>query len=180
MNVFLIGFMGSGKTSNGKMLARHLGLNFVDLDTVIEMEQQSKIAEIFRVKGEDYFRDLEHIWLQNFSDSNALISVGGGTPCFNNNINLMHEKGVLVYLKLSVEMLADRLLNSNADRPIIAPYKHDKEALLKFMSDLLLQRERFYNKADLIFEASNLTATKKNLLIEMINKCIQKKEALLQ
>ncbi|MFK8045533.1 MAG: shikimate kinase [Crocinitomicaceae bacterium] len=180
MNVFLMGFMGSGKTSIGRPLASQLGMNFIDLDSVLETNEQLKVSEIFNDKGEDYFRNLEHSWLSTFNGINSLISVGGGTPCFNNNLKQMEEKGVTIYLKLPVQMLANRLINAKAIRPIIEPYRHDKEALINFISVLLVEREKYYKKADLVFETSNLTANKKSLLVEMIKKCLQKKTDLLQ
>jgi shikimate kinase len=180
MNVFLIGFMGSGKTSIGKLLAKELQFSFTDMDADIEAEEQLTVAEIFKQKGENYFRAKESEWLENIATEKTIISVGGGTPCFNNNLNLMHLKGVLVYLSLPVEMMAQRVMQSKTIRPIIEPYKQDKKKLVEFMRDLLNKREPYYKQADIIFEASNMSANKKQLLADMITKILMKKVYLLQ
>ena len=170
MNVFIIGFMGSGKTSIGKTLAKNLKLSFIDMDQSIEEKANEKISSIFDNNGEDFFRKLETKWLKNYSDNNYVISVGGGTPCFNENLELMHQKGIVVYLTIPISMIAQRLINSKTIRPIIEPFRHDQVALLKFIGGLLAEREPFYKQADLIFEASNMSANKYKLLTEMIEK----------
>jgi shikimate kinase len=180
MNVFLIGFMGSGKTSIGKLLAKQLHFKFIDMDADIERREKLTVSEIFKQKGEDYFRELESNWLENMHTENTLISVGGGTPCFNGNLRLMHQNGVVVYLTLPVEMMAQRVMKAKIIRPIVEPYIHDKGQLISFMHNLLRKREPFYRQADIIFEASNMSASKKQLLADMTTKSMMKKALLLQ
>ena len=179
MNVFLIGFMGSGKTSIGKLLAKSLKMPFIDMDNEIALYEKQPISEIFSSKGEEYFRNLETKWLTEYSGNGYLISVGGGTPCFNNNLELMKQKGLIVYLTLPIEMMAQRVSNAKTVRPIIQPYLNDYSVLLEFMNHLLNEREPFYKQADLIFEASNMSANKKKLLTDMVSKMLDKKIRLL-
>lgn len=108
MLIFLIGFMGSGKTTLGKPLAARLGYRFIDLDKAIEEGEGSTVGEIFAVRGEAHFRTLEHKYLQNIVShgGDLVVSTGGGTPCFGGNMELMNASGVTVYFKLSPAMLA--------------------------------------------------------------------------
>ncbi len=178
MNVFLLGLMGSGKTTIGKHLAKELGLSFIDLDTCLESQEKKTISEIFSEKGEAYFRSIEHQWLNDFDKDNCLISTGGGTPCFGNNLDLIKEKGISVYLVLSIEMIAHRLYQSKNTRPIIEPYKHDKSKLRSFLNDLLNERKSFYAQADVVFEVGNFNSIKKELLAKMVSSVALKKALL--
>ena len=180
MNVFLLGFMGSGKTTVGKLLAKSLDLSFVDMDDDIEKHEQNTIATIFEEKGEPYFRQLETQWLKNFEEKNFLISVGGGTPCYDQNLKLMKAKGVTVYLSMTPEMLTQRLFQAKNTRPVIEPYKADKQKLLTFVQQKLSERALYYEQADIIFEAGNFNASKKNLLTSMVKKLMADKNSLLQ
>jgi len=180
MNVFLLGFMGSGKTTIGKLLAKELDLKFIDMDAHLESLEKAPIANVFKQKGEAYFRLLEHQWLEDFDGDNHLISAGGGTPCFENNLDLMQAKDITVYLTLPIKMITQRLFQMKNTRPIIEPYKHDKNQLLAFLTEKLDEREPFYVQADLIFEVSNFNSAKKKLLAVMITKALEKKKKLLQ
>jgi shikimate kinase len=175
MNVFLMGFMGSGKTSIGKALAKEMDMPFIDLDAQIEKTENMSISEIFKQKGEPHFRRLEREWLLNLDKDYHIISVGGGTPCFDNNLELMQSNGMTVYLLMQIEMIAERLANAKNTRPIIEPYKNDRDSLVNFINELLLIREPFYKKADLIFESSNMSSVKKKLLVSMVKKCLLQK-----
>ena len=171
--------MGSGKTSIGKTLAKKLERSFIDSDQRIEEAQKQTISEIFESRGETFFRTLESNWLKNYSDENSIVSLGGGMPCFNNNIDILSQKGVIVYLTVPIKMIAQRLVNGKSTRPIIEPYRHNAEALLLFLTELLAQREPFYKQADLIFEASNMSKNKYQLLAKMVAKILEKKTLLL-
>src|ERR1035437_10296834 len=143
MNITLIGFMGSGKTTVGKVLAEKMGLDFADLDSVIESSEKSSIADIFKTKGEDYFRELERDALNSLlKKDNLLIATGGGTPCFFDNLANINKNSISIYLKMSADSLFERLKNEPNHRPLIKDLK-DKELRL-FISDLLATREPFY------------------------------------
>lgn len=150
MIIYLIGFMGSGKSTLGRPLANRLGYSFVDLDEQIETHSGCKIADIFAQYGEEYFRNLESQYLKEIAanKSNLVVSTGGGVPCFNNNMELMNASGVTIYLNLSPKMLADRLSNARATRPLIASKSSDE--LLQYITQTLAARDEFYSKANVI------------------------------
>ena len=160
--------MGSGKSTVGKKLAHLLEYNFVDLDQQIERDTGQSVASIFEEYGETYFRTLEQNWLKNTSLKHTVVSLGGGTPCFHNNMSLIKDKGVSVYLQLSVKALTDRLAQSKTIRPIIEPYKNDLVQLEQKVTDLLAARIPFYDQADLTFGATNMSAQKYQLLLDAI------------
>ena len=169
MNILLIGFMGCGKSSLGKKLAKKMSYDFIDLDRIIETDEKMTINEIFTSKGEAYFRNLESQWLDAFKGDNNVIALGGGTPCFGLNMELINTLGTSVYLQMNPGLLMDRLYHSKQKRPLIESFKNDKVILLSKVTELLKEREVFYSKANITFEASNMTSTKLGYLIEMIN-----------
>lgn len=150
MLIFLIGFMGSGKTTLGRPLAARLGYRFVDLDRAIEEGEGMTIGEIFSVRGESYFRSLERVYLQEViaRGGDAVVSTGGGTPCFGENMALMNRSGVTVYLKLSPERLTDRLLTARTQRPLVAG--KSPEELLVYITETLAGREVYYGQANVV------------------------------
>jgi len=147
--VFLTGYMGSGKTAMGKLLATQLNYTFIDLDAYIEAKFHKTIASIFSEKGENEFRLIEKQCLHEVADfENTVISTGGGAPCFFDNMEFMNNRGLTIYLKLTVEHLAKRLETSAiGKRPLIADM--DVDGLLNFISETLKVREPFYNKAQM-------------------------------
>ena len=164
MKIFLIGLMGSGKTTIGRLLAKELGFDFVDTDRFIEMQQGMTIAEIFAQHGEAAFREMEHQLLLDLQNSNsAVISTGGGMPCYNDNMNIMLANGKVAYLKTSPQTLAQRLIFSQDKRPLIRG-KTETE-LLQFITEQLLKREPVYNRA-------NITVQTENFSIEEILKSV--------
>ena len=154
MNIFLIGFMGSGKSTIGKLLACELNSTFEDIDQTIEKQYNKTIGEIFATEGEEKFREIEHNIIRSgfVNDSGSVVSVGGGLPCFNENMALMNSKGITVYLKMSPEAIFTRITalpeKARATRPLIAN-KTDAE-LKQYITDTLNKRESFYNKAKLV------------------------------
>jgi shikimate kinase len=155
MIVYMIGFMGSGKSTAGKKIALALDWNFVDLDKEIERQTGRLIHDIFAIEGEEYFRKIESDVLRNFSfGENTIISCGGGTPCFNANMDFMLKNGVTVYLKMDAEHLKSRLVNSHSIRPLIKNI--NKADLLCFISDSLKEREKWYNQSAIIVNGLNL------------------------
>ena len=160
--------MGCGKTSLGKKLAKKVGFEFIDLDKIIEQDEQLSVNDIFNIKGEDYFRNLETEWLSRFIGEDYIVSLGGGSPCFNDNMKTINSIGTSVYLKMNSGLLVDRLIDSKQKRPLIEGFKDDKTKLTLEIDKLLKSREVFYNKANIIFEASNMSSSKLNSLAELI------------
>ncbi len=157
MKVFLVGFMGSGKTTIGKKLANYLKCDFIDLDKLIETKVGMSIVQYFELHGESAFRDLEREVLQKTDfPENVIIATGGGAPCFGDNMSWMNENGLVAYLSLSAKALASRLENSKTDRPLIRNLKGDE--LEGFISTKLAERELFYNQSKFVVSASDLTA----------------------
>lgn len=147
-HLYLIGFMGAGKSTVGKLLAETLNVAFVDLDSVIEREQQSTIGEIFQQKGASFFRQLETDAIHNISQEKpAVIALGGGAIQSENNLKVIKESGILIYLNVSLLTLINRLKNDRLNRPIIAQIPH--EELNAFIENLLSERVGQYKKADL-------------------------------
>ena len=156
-NIFLLGFMGCGKSTLGKKLAKKLGLEFFDLDKCIEEEAGVSISEIFKTKGEEHFRELEtQVLTQLISNQTKyVVALGGGAPCFNDNMKLINEAGTSIYLKYNEGILASRLINAKTERPLIA--NKTKEELIDFISKLLSEREQYYNQSKIVVEGNNIT-----------------------
>lgn len=157
MKVFLVGFMGSGKTTIGKKLANYLKYDFIDLDKLIEAKAGMSIVDYFAAHGEEQFRELEREVLQKTSyPEHVIIATGGGAPCYGDNMDWMNQNGTVAYLSMNPRGLASRLEHSTADRPLIKHLKN--EDLVNFIADKLKEREPFYNKAKYVVSASDLTA----------------------
>lgn len=152
MNIVLIGYMASGKTSIGKKLANKLGYEFIDLDDLIEDKENVSVTEVFKSKGEIYFRKQEHIYLKEVlnNKSNVVLSVGGGTPCYSNNMNIIvnYENVKSIYLKASIPTLTEKLMRKKSKRPLIA-HIETKEAMTEFIGKHLFERVQFYNEAEI-------------------------------
>ena len=144
--VYLIGFMGCGKTSWGKKLATGLGYNFIDLDHVLEAQVGSTIAEYFASHGEEAFRKLEsEVLKQTEYPENVIVSTGGGLPCFFDHMDWMNNHGQTLYIQLSPKGLASRLENAKTPRPVLQGKKG--EELVEFIEHKLAEREGFYLQA---------------------------------
>jgi shikimate kinase len=165
MNYFLIGFMGSGKTHWGKLWASKANYNFIDLDEQIESIVGKTVAQIFEDDGEDFFRQKETEVLQSLNlAENTIVSTGGGTVCFNNNITWMNEKGVTIYLKTAVPQILERVLHEQEKRPLL---KNLNTAELQFFIEKKLkEREPFYNQASIVLYTNTIT---ENTILEIIN-----------
>jgi len=164
--IFLIGFMGSGKTTIGSLLAQKLDYSFIDLDHYIEKRVVKKITDIFDEKGEDGFRELEHKMLLEVSMlENVVISTGGGAACFHNNMDLMNETGLSIYLKLSTPTLVNRLQKAKDFRPLIKD-KTDEELVI-FIDKTLETREKYYLQATLVIDNDDKNPT--NVCAEIIS-----------
>ncbi len=145
-HIVLIGFMGSGKTTIGKHLAYLTKRPFIDLDSVIEKRENMKINDIFALKGEDYFRQIEAISLKMILKDSppAIIATGGGTPCFFDNMQKILNNGKAIYLKVGVFALFQRLKHAH-DRPILH-YKAGRTLWL-FIKEKMKERKKYYQKA---------------------------------
>lgn len=173
MIVFLVGYMGSGKSCIGQRVANHLDWKFVDMDNLIESKADLSISEIFSIKGEAWFRDLERETLQEFKDeNNIIVATGGGVPCFGDNMEVMKQIGVTIYLKVSPENLFTRLERGRANRPKIKGL--DDVELMDFIKTTLPQREEFYDKSSFLINCNGVSeeyiATHINRYLEIIEK----------
>lgn len=152
--IFLVGFMGSGKTTLSKKLANHLGLDYVDLDHLIVQHIGMSIPAYFEKYGEQKFREVESELLKAQGGVWAVISTGGGSPCFFDNMQWILENGLAIYLQLTPKALYNRLQQSNiAARPALKGLQD--EALLRFIEDKLREREPFYKQAHIHIDQLN-------------------------
>lgn len=160
MILFLVGFMGSGKSYMGRRMAALSGLTWHDLDQVIEAHEGRSISDIFNTEGEAYFRARERYWLEQLSTEKSedpqqtnrgreaislIISTGGGAPCFGDNMDWMNRHGITVWLNPPIEVLLERLERDNAHRPVLQG-KHG-DALKALVEDRLKVRIPFYQQA---------------------------------
>ena len=168
MQVYLIGYMGSGKTTVCKQLARALRFDFFDLDEVIEKAENRSIPEIFAREGESSFRGLERKYLRQLIDTkaNMVLSTGGGTPCFYDNHMIMKKAGITVYLKMDVATLVHLLSNAKEERPLVAGKSPDE--LTTFIKNHLEERSEYYDDCDIIFPALGFNRSKLDLLVGQI------------
>ncbi len=166
MRIYLIGYMGSGKSTIGKQLASRLGYPFLDLDQHFEERYRISIIDFFEKYGELLFRNLERDLLHEtrvFDD--ILISTGGGTPCSFDNMKFIRDYGIAVYIRWPVKLLAERLQNLKKKRPILKDL--DPGALQEKIKEHLAEREPFYNQADIVIDAGDLSQPQ---LIEILLK----------
>ena len=147
--VVLLGYMGSGKSSVGEVLADKTGKPFIDLDHFIEQKLSKTISKIFEEDGIIRFREIEHHALSELLQNNkrAIISLGGGTPCYYNNMSIVNEYAQSIYLQGSVPMLSTRLFKERSERPLIKNI-NSMEELQEFVGKHLFERSQFYLKAD--------------------------------
>ena len=144
--IILLGYMGAGKTTIGKALAKELGIMFYDLDWYIESRMRRTVAQIFSDEGEEGFREIERNMLHEVAEfEDVVISCGGGTPCFYDNMDYMNAQGDTIYLQASPDVLAGHLRMGKVVRPLIAG-KSDEE-LRQYIIESLKQREPHYTKA---------------------------------
>jgi shikimate kinase len=157
MKIFLIGFMGSGKTHWGKLLSAKLQLPFRDLDALIVDKEQKSIADVFSEKGEEYFRYREMETLEELAgrEESFVLSCGGGTPCFFNNIEFMKKSGKVVWLNTSVDVLQGRLLKERMSRPLIKEISD--EELKRYIIRKLSERKMYYEQADITVNEESIT-----------------------
>lgn len=152
-SIIIIGYMGAGKTTVGKALAKELGIMFYDLDWYIETRMHKTVKQIFDESGEDGFRQIEHNMLHEVAEfENIVLSCGGGTPCFFDNMDYMNQLGETVYLKASPETLYAHLKMGKGVRPLLL--NKTSEEVQVFIREQLQKREPFYEKAKHIFDVN--------------------------
>lgn len=156
MEITLVGFMGSGKTTLAKALSDGLGYTFFDLDKIIEEKENCTIAEIFATKGETYFRKMERYILTDLltNNKNYVLATGGGTACFFDNMENINKHCISLYLKMSADTLFDRLKDERSHRPLIKNF-NDRE-LKQFIRNTLIEREPYYLKAHYKLKAKDI------------------------
>ena len=153
--IFLIGYMGAGKTTLGKAFSRELGLTFIDLDWYIEERFHKTVQQLFSERGEQGFRELEQKMLHEVAEfEDVVISAGGGTPCFFDNMDYMNACGDTVFLQVEPEVLFHRLKVAKQQRPLLAN-KSDEE-LMNFICEALQKRHPFYSQAKFLLRADEL------------------------
>jgi len=147
MIISLIGYMGSGKSHIAKLLSDRLGIKLIDLDKEISKKNKMTIAEMFQKKGEIFFRRQERALLEEIvaTEDSCILSLGGGTPAYYNNMELINQNSESIFLRTSVKNLTERLLKQKHKRPLIANISD--QDLPEFIAKHLFERNIFYNKA---------------------------------
>lgn len=155
MAIFVIGYMACGKTTFGRALAKALGRDFIDLDFYIEQRFHASIRDIFANRGEDAFRQMEKNMLREVGEiENVVIACGGGTPCFNSNMDYMLAVGRVIFLEASPQRIVQRLIINRSRRPLLADVP--EEELLAQVNDGLSSREQYYSRAHIHFNGNQL------------------------
>ncbi|MDR1864657.1 MAG: shikimate kinase [Bacteroidales bacterium] len=156
MNIFLTGFMGSGKTTIGRRMAEIIGFDFVDTDSLIEKEEGNNISRIFSERGEEAFRNIEHRLLKSLLQRDyTVISTGGGMPCHHHHMDMMLANGKVVYLHTLPQTLAKRLMRSHTERPLIKG--KTPEELQEYIAAKLAEREPFYLRANVVVQTEEFS-----------------------
>lgn len=157
MKIYLIGFMGCGKTHWGKELSQKLKLPFYDLDEEIVKEEEKSVTEIFVAHGEEYFRQKEKDVLYTLTENqhSFVMACGGGTPCFYNNIEYMNKNGTAVWLNCPVECLYNRLVKEKDKRPLIRNFSDDE--LRSYIIKKFADRKIFYRQASVIINEDDIS-----------------------
>lgn len=155
MTLFIIGYMASGKTTFGRALARKTGLQHIDLDFYIEQRFHSTVREIFAQKGEAEFRRIEGAMLREVGEmDNVVISCGGGTPCFGDNLDYMNSHGTTVCLQASDQIIADRIIQGGNKRPLMAGKPRGE--ILRTIQEHMKARGPYYDRAQILISGDRL------------------------
>ena len=172
LRIIIIGYMGAGKTTVGKALSRELGIPFYDLDWYIESRMRKTVPQIFAQKGEEGFRIIEHNMLHEVAEfEDVIISCGGGTPCFFDNMEYLNSQGETIYLKATPEVLHKHLRMGKTIRPLLLD--KSPEEMLLFIREQLQHREPFYLKARHTLDVNLLDSYEKiNISVARIRKML--------
>ena len=153
--IILVGYMGSGKTTVGKALSKATGMMFYDLDWYIESRMRKSVSQIFAERGEEGFRKIEYNMLHEVAEfEDVIISCGGGTPCFFDNMDYLNQQGDVIYLKATPETLYKHLLMAKIERPLLKG--KSAEELIAYITEHLKERSPFYEKARYILDVNVL------------------------
>tara|TARA_B100000401_G_scaffold284780_1_gene194637 strand:- start:313 stop:810 length:498 start_codon:yes stop_codon:yes gene_type:complete len=164
MIIFLLGFMGAGKTTIGRDLANSMNFKFIDLDEYIEKKENSTVFDIFNKKGEKHFRHLEHYSLKELILlNNIVIATGGGTPCFFDNISIMNKYGLTIYINVDYQTLLSRIKKTKDKRPLLKNI--DDKQMLNFITKKVTEREIYYKQSKKIVNYKNLSIDKLKSII---------------
>lgn len=158
MILFLVGYMGCGKSSLGRKIAKRAEMRFVDMDSVIEEREGASVGDIFRYEGEEYFRGKERELIEEvaLAADDVVVSTGGGVPTWQDNMSRMNEIGVVVYLRRTAERIASRLSpHGRQKRPKLRGL--NDEELVRFMRENMAEREPFYSQARYCIDCDNLS-----------------------
>lgn len=156
MKIFLLGFMGTGKTYWGRLWAAQQHLRFFDLDAEIEKHTGLTIPQLFEQHGETFFREQERQRLLSFDkEDNFILSTGGGTPCFYNNMEWMNENGLTIYLDTPLALLKERLIKEKMHRPLIKQL--DEQTIEDFIKTSIQKRKEYYNRAHIILSTESIS-----------------------
>ncbi|WP_250432722.1 shikimate kinase [Hanstruepera flava] len=171
MNIILMGYMASGKSIIGQKLAQILDWQFIDLDEVIEEKESLSVTDIFNTKGEIFFRKVENQCLSEvlINSNKSVIALGGGTPCYGNNINLITKNNNVtsIYLSVGIAELTKRLFHDKANRPLVA-HISNLDDMAEFVGKHLFERLSHYNQADIVLNAnSDVDTIVKTILLEL-------------
>ena len=159
MKIVLLGYMASGKSTIGREISKKLDMKFIDLDHYVSKRENSSISEIFKVKGEIYFRRIESLYLSEILNSkgNFILSLGGGTPCYSNNMELiLNSEASSIYIKTSIKTIVSRLTAEKSKRPLVADLENDK--LTEFVAKHLFERRFFYEQATITMNTEDKSA----------------------
>jgi shikimate kinase len=162
MKIILLGYMGSGKTAVGKRLSPFLEMGFVDMDEVMAQREERSILNLFKTKGEVYFRKLENQIHQELLDDpiDKVLALGGGTPCYGNNLELIKKSGAkTIYLKANLQTLTKRLFAEKENRPLISHLESETD-LEDFVRKHLFERTHYYLQSDLVIDTDGKSVEK--------------------
>lgn len=161
MKFIFLGYMASGKSTIGRLFAQKRQLNFIDLDAYIEEKEGISVTEIFKTKGEIYFRKQENLYLKELlnKEEEFVLALGGGTPCYANNMNVILESSntISIYLKLKISTLFNRLSKEKSQRPLVADLEDND--IMEFIAKHLFERGYYYNQANVIVNGDDKEVT---------------------
>lgn len=169
MLIFLVGYMGCGKSTLGRHMAKELSYKYIDTDTLIEEKYDATIPQIFVLHGESRFREMEREAIQSLDENeNAVVSTGGGLPCHFDNIELLNSKGFTIYIEVPEELLLKRISKTNSKRPLIAHKSQDE--MLDYVKDSLEKRKPYYQKAKMKISGGHIQARD---IVQLMNMTLQ-------